>query len=180
MLNNAIARRYAQAFFAIAKDSNQVDKLEEELNLITDALKSNKDLKGFVDHQLVEPRAKKETFEKIFSGKISEVTLNLLDLLVDKHRETLLIEITEEFVAYANADRNIQEAEITSAHELNDKDISELKEKLATCTGKNIRLTTKVNADLIGGIVVRIGDKIIDSSALARLQGLKSALKAKL
>ena len=177
MLENAIARRYAQAFFAIAQEKNQVDKFEEELTLIMESINSNADLAKFINHQLVKPEAKKDTLQKLFADKISDTTLNLLELLVDKHREVLISEIAKEFLVYANAARNIQEAEITSAMELKDKDLEEIKKKLAECTGKNIRLVTKVNADLIGGVVVRIGDKIIDSSALSRLQGLKSRLK---
>lgn len=177
MLNNAIARRYAQAFFAIAQEKNQVDKLEEELNLVVEAMKSNADLAKFIDHQLVDPLVKKETMDMLFANKVSDITLHLLELLVDKHRETIIGDIVDEFMSYANETRNIQEAEIVSASELKDKDIAEIKQKLVAYTGKDVRLTAKVSPDLIGGIKVRIGDKIIDSSIQSRLQGLKSALK---
>lgn len=177
MLNNAIARRYAHAFFSIAQEKNQLDKMEEELALIKGAINTNNDLKGFIEHELVEPQAKKQTVEKLFSGKVSDITLNFLELLIDKHREALIEDIYDEFVNYANEARNILDAEVTSAFELKKDEIKEIESKLASCTGKKIRLVAKADSDLIGGVVVRIGDKIFDSSVLSRLQGLKSKLK---
>ena len=176
MLENAVARRYAQAFFDIAKDKNLVDQLETELNTVVDTINANEELKKVMDHQLISPVEKKNIIEKIFTGEISELTVNLLDVVIDKYRATYISAIYDEFVSYANETRNMADALVKTAVVLKDDDLETIKSKLAAITGKIIRLQSEVDPSLIGGVMARIGDKVIDSSLAGRLRKLKESL----
>jgi len=176
MLENAVARRYAQAFFAIAREKNLIDQLEQELKQVVDTIAGNNELKILMDHQLVAPQDKKVMVDKVFSGAISETTLNFLSFVIDKYRITYLQEVYEAFVVYANEARNIADAQVRSATVLSEADIKAIEEKLVKVTGKNIRLSNEVDPSLIGGVVVRIGDKVMDGSIFRRLGRLKQNL----
>lgn len=176
MLENVVARRYSQAFFAIAQEQSSLDRLEEELKTVVNTINDNKELKRVMDHQLVSPEEKKAIIEKIFSGEISETTLNFLDVVIDKYRATYIPAIYEEFVSYANAARNMVDASVKAATELSDADLENIKARLSAVTGKTVRLQSKSDPSLIGGVVVRIGDKVIDGSITGRLDKLKENL----
>lgn len=176
MLENAVARRYAQAFFTIAQEKQIVDKLEEELKAVVSVIEENSDLKKVLNHQLISPEEKKAILDQIFSGEVSELTLNLLDVVTEKYRAPYIPAIYEEFVAYANETRNMADAHVKSAFELTEADLETVKSKLAKITGKTIRLKSETDPTLIGGVMVRIGDKVIDGSVAARLARLKENL----
>ncbi|PKM82208.1 MAG: F0F1 ATP synthase subunit delta [Firmicutes bacterium HGW-Firmicutes-14] len=176
MLENAVARRYAQAFFGIAQDRSMVDKLETELKTVVETIDGNEELRRVMDHQLVSPVEKKAIVNKIFSEEISEITVNFLDIVIDKYRATYIPAIYEEFVSYANENRNMADARVKTAAELTEADLEALKDKLNAVTGKNVRLQPEVDPSLIGGVMVRIGDKVIDGSLLGRLEKLKENL----
>ncbi len=176
MLENAVARRYAQAFFAIAREKDLVDKLESELEIVVSAINGTDELKKVMDHQLVSPEEKKAIIEKIFSQEVSELTVNLLDVVIEKYRATYIPAIYDEFVTYANELRNMADAQVKTAVELSDADLEAIKTKLSAATGKTIRLQSDVDPSLIGGVMVRIGDKVIDGSIASKLTKLKDNL----
>lgn len=176
MIENAVARRYAQAFFAIASEKNLIDQLEQELQQVVETIKSNNELRILMDHQLVAPQDKKAMVEQVFSGAISETTLHFLDFIIDKYRITYLQGIYEAFIVYANEARNIADAQVKSAATLSDDEIKAIEQNLVKVTGKNVRLSNEVDPSLIGGVVVRIGDKVIDGSIHRRLDRLKENL----
>lgn len=176
MLENAVSRRYAQAFFALAQETSNVDKLETELQTVIQAINENQELKKVMEHQLVSPDEKKAIVNAIFAQEISEVTLNFLDIVIDKYRAAYIPGIYEEFVAYANTTRNMIDARVKSAVELSDADLETIKGKLAAATGKTVRLQSELDPSLIGGVVVRIGDRVVDGSLTGRLEKLKEDL----
>ncbi|SMB88212.1 ATP synthase F1 subcomplex delta subunit [Desulfonispora thiosulfatigenes DSM 11270] len=177
MKNKAVARRYAQALFEIAQEKEAIDLYEEELKFIIEEIKNSKNLElTWVNKEIVTDE-KRNIFKEIFGDKVSEIILNTLFVLIDKHRELILEGILEVYQQYADESRNIQDAEVSSAVQLTDKDFNELTEKLSAMTGKNIRLTVKVDPSIIGGLVVRIGDKVIDGSVVKRLSVMKKRMK---
>ncbi|MDD4238689.1 MAG: F0F1 ATP synthase subunit delta [Desulfotomaculaceae bacterium] len=184
-MRGPVAGRYAQALYDIAsegkalpKDKSMVDRIESELIAIRKVLDDNIELQRLLYHPQITTAAKKELLDQLFKEKISIVTGNFLALLVDRRRETYFGDIVDEFVALANASRGIIEAKITTAVELNDMEKGELSSILARLTGKNVQTSYAVDPSIIGGVIVRMGDKIIDGSIKTRLSAMKDRLKA--
>jgi F-type H+-transporting ATPase subunit delta len=184
-MRGPVAGRYAQALYDIASEEktlpkykSMVDRIESELIAIKSILDENIELQRLLYHPQITPAAKKELLDQLFKGKISEITGNFLALLVDRRRETYFGDIVDEFTALANAGRGIIEARVTSAVELKDKEKGELSGILARLTGKKVRISYVVDPSIIGGVIVRMGDKIIDGSIKARLSAIRDRLKA--
>ncbi len=185
MLRGAVAGRYAEALYELASQEkvlprykSAVDRVEEELKGVEKVINENPDLQKIFYHPQITPADKKEILSKIFGGKVSRLTANFLALLVDRRREAFFRDIVAEYVKLANASRNIAEARVTSAVELTAEEKARLNEVLARLTGKKVKATYTVDPALIGGVVVRIGDKIIDGSIKTRLATLKERLLA--
>jgi len=178
MLKGAVASRYAEALYEIATREKAVDQIEQELKALEAILDENDDLKKVLFHPQITAVDKKDFLQKLFGGKVAEVTMNFLALVVDRRREVFFADIVAEFVKMANASRNIVAAQVTSAVELNDKEKKEFDRLLAKLTGKKVQTSFGVDPSLIGGVVVRIGDKIIDGSIRTRLSAMKERLKA--
>ena len=178
MLKGAVASRYAEALYEIATREKAVDQIEQELKALEAILDENDDLKKVLFHPQITAADKKDFLQKLFGGKVAAVTMNFLALLVDRRREGFFADIAAEFVKTANASRNIVAAQVISAVALNDKEKKELDQLLAKLTGKKVQTTFGVDSSLIGGVVVRIGDKIIDGSIRTRLAALQERLKA--
>ena len=176
MLENAVARRYAFAFFELAKERKAVDKFEEELLTVKQTFAIDAKLQKFMLNQLIPSGEKKKVVENLFKEKLSELTVNFLSLLIDKRRETYFDAIVGEFKKYANEGRNVADAVILSASELDESYKEEIKKKLSCMTGKNISLTTKIDPSIKGGLIVQLGDKVIDGSLARRFEVLKQRL----
>lgn len=185
MLRGAVAGRYAEALYEIAsrekvlpKYKSMVDRVEEELKAVKEVIEGNRDLQQLLYHPRITAEDKKEVLGKLFKGRVSDITINFLALLVDRRREAFFGDIVAEYIRLANAGRNIVAAQVASAVDLNDKEKGELNQVLSKLTGKKVRSTYVVDPSLIGGVVVRIGDKVIDGSIRTRLATLKERLKA--
>lgn len=178
MLSKSVARRYASALFEIAQERNELGEMEVQLHRLVDNIEANRELKKVFYHRLIRENDKKAVAKDVFGGRISPTLLNFVNLLIDKKRELYLGEITTQYVVLANKARNILDASVTSAIELSGKDLKSLQGQLSDLTGKNIRLQTMVDPKLIGGLVIRVGDRVIDGSITKRLQLLKKNLIA--
>lgn len=176
MLENAIARRYASALFDLAQEQGKIDAFEKELETVVKTVETSPELAAVLDNQLMEAYIKKDVIHQVFTGQVSDTTVDFLKVVLDKHREMYLKDIYNYFVVAANEFRNLRDAEVVSARELTEADLAEVKAKLEKMTGKTIRLTSRVDQSIIGGLVVRIGDKIIDGSVTKRLELLKETL----
>ncbi|MFZ7102107.1 MAG: F0F1 ATP synthase subunit delta [Peptococcaceae bacterium] len=171
-----VAKRYAQALSQIAQERNTLDQYEKELNDILAAVNADDHLTHIWFSERILTDDKKQVFGELFSGKISEIIVNFLFVLIDKNREALLPDIFKEYQRLADISRNIIDAEVRSAAQLTTKDFEELQAKLSAMTGKNVRLKVEIDAALIGGLIVKIGDKVIDGSVIKRLAVMKKKL----
>ena len=177
MLNKSVARRYAEAFFSIAREAKQVDEFELELDKVMEIIEGTENLKDYLAHLLIPAKAKKEGIGKIFAGNISQVTLNFLMMIIDKRREAYIPVIVEEYKELADEARNIMKAQLISAQEVSADEMKVLAEKLSVSTGKTVQLQQTVDPALIGGIKIRMQDQIIDATVAKRLEMLKEKLK---
>lgn len=176
MLTNQLALKYAQAIYEIATGKAMLDKVEQQLKLVEATIAGHSELANLIYHPLVPAKAKKETINRIFADDLDSFVHNFLLLLIDKRREPALPAIIREYIRLANEARNIAEAEVFTAKELSAAQLEALAAKLSQVTGKNIVLKTTVDQELLGGVVVKIGDKLIDGSVARQLKALKAAL----
>ena len=176
MSATTLARRYAGALFGVAEKANIVDRAQSDLALITSSLQAMQDLRETIMHPLVPPVRKRSIAEKVYTGKIDDVTLHFFYLLLDKRRESIIWDVEKEFVSLANRSRGIVIAMVSSAVPLTDEEQAALTAKLSSYTGKTVELNLSVDPVLIGGLTVRIGDTVIDGSIKGHLASLKKKM----
>jgi F-type H+-transporting ATPase subunit delta len=173
-----LAGRYANALFELAQEQKAVDAVSADLASLRKALETSPDLTRLVrspvfsadDHA----RALKAVLEKMGAGALAT---KFVLLLAEKRR---LFVLTQAIAAYEHLvakSRGETEAEVTAARALSEGEISELKAALKSKLGKEPRLHTKVDPSLLGGLVVKVGSRMIDSSLRTKLDGLRAAMK---
>ncbi|MGE5390471.1 MAG: F0F1 ATP synthase subunit delta [Deltaproteobacteria bacterium] len=177
MLNMSVARRYAEAFFSIARDNNKIDEYQQELEKIVATIQGTDQLEEYLAHLLIPAKAKKELLGQIFNGQVSPVTLNFIMMIVDKRRENYIGVIADQYKDMADESRNIAKAELVAAREIPEDEVKSLAEKLSASSGKTVQLQVKVDPSLLGGIKLRLGDRIIDGTVAKKLEMMKSQLK---
>ncbi|HWQ61193.1 MAG TPA: F0F1 ATP synthase subunit delta [Negativicutes bacterium] len=176
MSTSQLALRYAEALYELAAEKQALDGVEKELDIVEETLAAHEELATLIYHPQMPLAAKKETVEKVFGPQVSDYVRNFLLLLVDKRRETALPAIIREYKVLANKARNIAEAEVTTARPLAEDDKQALAARLSAVTGKTVVLNTRVDDRIVGGVVVKIGDKLIDGSVVRQLDALRTAL----
>jgi F-type H+-transporting ATPase subunit delta len=175
MLENEAAQKYAQALFELGQRDDKLDLFGEQLKAVASTFNSHAELRQLMFHPQVDATVKKETLQKIFQD-LDKFMLNFLMLLVDRRRITGIGVIWDEFRNLVNEARDIEEAEVTTAVPLTNVAQAQLQEKLAKVTGKNIVLHTKVNPSIVGGVIVRMGDRLIDGSVVRQLADIRRVL----
>lgn len=176
MLTSQLALRYAQAIYELAADKQALEAVEGQLMMVEEALTTSSDFATLLFHPQVPIEAKKDTVSKVFGSDLTEYVRNFLFLIIDKRRESALLAIIREYRALANQARNIAEAEVTTAMPLREAEAKALASKLSAVSGKSVVLKTQVDSRILGGVIVKIGDKLIDGSVLRQLDALRSAL----
>lgn len=176
MLNDQLAIKYAQALYELASEKSMLPQVEQQLFEVEQALAAYDDLAALLYHPRVDAQAKKTVITQVFGEDLADFVHNFLLLLVDKRRETVLPTIFTEFKKLLNEARNIIEADVVTALPLSEAEHHALAQKLGVVTNKNVVLKTKVDPGILGGVIVKIGDKLIDGSVARQLKTLKAAL----
>ena len=177
MLKGAVAARYAQALFDVARDTEKIADTENELRGILQAVKDSRELQQVLYNPQVPVDLKKEIVKEVFGNQVSKNVLNFLCVILDRRREIYLNDIVERYIALANETRNVIQAEVTSAVELPIVHKVNLMQVLSRMTGKEIRVSYNVDPEIIGGLVVRLGDRIIDGSIKRQLERLRDSIR---
>ncbi|MFZ5591798.1 MAG: F0F1 ATP synthase subunit delta [Bacillota bacterium] len=177
MLKGAVGGRYAEALYELAARDGKVDAIEQELKAVNQVVQENRELQKVLFHPRITAEEKKALLDELFKGKIGDVTLEFLKFLVERQREQFLPDIVEFFVQLANKARNIVAASVTSAVELNPDERKALEGVLNKITGKNVQTAYRVDPSLIGGVVVKIGDRVLDGSVRTRLAAMREHLR---
>ena len=178
MLNLQLARKYSRAIFEIAQEEDKLVEYGRELAGVQADIGSVPAAMSFLTNPQVETKAKKELLAKLFADELSKNAYSFLMLLVDKRRFALLEAITEDYQMLSNQARGILIADVTTAEPASAEQQDKIREKLAQVTGKKVELRLHENKGLIGGVVVKIGDRRIDGSVAGRLETLKKELLA--
>ena len=168
---------YGNALFELALEEDKVNELYEEASALTDILKSNDELIRLLDHPQINKEEKLKIVEDTFTGRLSGDLQGLLVTVVDKGHFANIIDILEYFIKLVKKHKNIGEAHITSAVALTDEQKSNIRKRLLETTAYNEMETVyDVDKSLIGGLVIRIEDRVVDSSIKTQLEKLSKSL----
>jgi len=173
---NDVARVYAGSLFEIAKEKNMVPQVEEELNIVVQILAEETEFKSYINTPGITGEVKKSFINKVFAGNISEYTLNLLNLLIDNGRQTVVSEIYEAFVELNDIANNRQRITVISQTNLDGSLLEKIKTDIGKKLGKEIIVTEQVDDSILGGIIIKIGDLVIDGSLSKGLKNIKRNL----
>lgn len=175
----SLAGRYASALFELASENGSVTAVESDLETLGAALEGSDDLAAATTN----PQLSRADQAQAIAGvakqlKLSELTTNFLGVLAGNRRLAKLPDMITAFKTIAAAQRGEVSATVTSAHPLSEEQLATLKTKLTAREGRTVMLTSNVDPDLLGGLVVTIGSQRIDASIRTRLNSLSQAMKA--
>lgn len=170
--------RYASALFDLASEKGFVTAVESDLDKLGEAIVQSPDLAALIRNPQISRDAAAKSMDGV-SGVLglSDLTKNFIAVLAGNRRLSALPEIVRAFATIAAAQRGEVTAEVTSAHALSDDQITQLAAKLKAREGREIKIKTKVDPEVLGGLVVKIGSRQIDSSIRTRLNTLANAMK---
>jgi ATP synthase F1 delta subunit len=167
-----IASVYARSLFEVAKEQNKLDQVREQLGEFADALSENRELQVFFFSPYFSTPEKKDGLKKAVSGT-DAIFDNFLELLIEKHRMPAVFRVRRELDRLWQRENQLLPVEVTSAIELDTGTVKQIGDRIGEQTGQKIELSAKVEPDILGGIVVRVGNSIIDASIRARLEQLR-------
>lgn len=176
MIPETIYSKYSQAMFDIASEQHKLEEFGTDLKGVRDTFQENPDLWKFLNHPLVPPKAKKDTIKKIFTGSVSPLVLQFIYVMIDRQREAALILAIDDFIKLARRAQHIEVAKIRVVKPLTKKEEKNLLAALETMTGQRIEPLYYVDPSLLGGMVIQIGDKLIDGSLKRQLQDMQHTL----
>ncbi len=167
-----IAQVYARSLFEVAKEKGSLEDVRGQIGEVADALESNRDFAQFLYSPYFSSKEKKDGLEKAVEG--ADVTVqNFLELLIENHRMPVLLGVRRELDALWEQEHELLPVHITSAVELDPSVAERLGEEVGRQTGREVELTSTVDPDVLGGLVLRVGNQILDASVRTRLEGLR-------
>lgn len=170
------AKRYAKALFQVAREKGQVAQVEQELESMISVLKENADLSKLIKHPGIEAAVKIGLIKQIFESSVSEAVLNTLQLLIERRREEALEAFVKAYVKIANDALGQANATVYTPVELSEAELNAIAATFGKLTGKQIRMESVLDKSLLGGIQVRIGDRLYDGSLSGKLSRLERTL----
>ena len=176
MQDTSVVRRYAVALLNHAKKAGTVDAITADMKSLADAIAQSGQLAAFLNHPLIAGEKKKALVDKAFGGMVSATVVDFVKLLIDKRRIDALQLVIAEFVALVREYKNIAAAEVVTAVPLTDAQCKALEAALEKRTGKDIEIHAIVDASVMGGVSVRIGDTILDGTVRSQLERLREQL----
>ena len=167
-----IAQVYARALFEVAQPKGDLDQVREQVGQFTDALESSRELQTFFFSPYFSTEEKKDGLHKAVDGA-TDAVMNFLELLVEKHRMPAIFRIRRELDALWREENKLLPVQLTSAIVLDDTTVETLGRTIGERTGRKVDVTATVNPDILGGIVLRVGNSILDASIRNRLESLR-------
>ncbi|SFB03825.1 MULTISPECIES: F0F1 ATP synthase subunit delta [unclassified Bacillus (in: firmicutes)] len=176
MSNSMVAKRYALALFQLAKEHQILEQMEQELRVVKEVFINNPDMNAVLKSPKLSVEKKKEILKGTFTSA-NPFVVNTLMLLIDRHREDQTVEMAEEFIVLANEARGVADAKVYSVRPLTDSEREAISVSFAKKVGKNsLRIENIVDSNLLGGVKLRIGNRIFDGSLRGKLDRLERKL----
>ncbi len=176
--NRKIARRYAKAVLLIGREDGRLDTYREELAGFAGLLEKQTDLGAAITNPIYPTAARKKVLEQVLVRlSLADVMTAFLLLMFDKGRIGLVDAVNEVFQELADEEKGIARADVSTASDLSAEIMDRIREGLSRLTGKQVLVTVRKDPALIGGVVTRIGDLVLDGSVRTQLANLKESLK---
>ena len=167
-----IAAVYARSLFEVASEQDKLDVVREQLGAFADALHDTRELQVFFFSPYFSTAEKEDGLERVVSSA-DPVILNFLKLLIEKHRMPVLFRIRASYEALWEEENKLLPVQITSAVELETSVVSQLGDRIAEQTDRRVDISANVDPDILGGIVVQVGNSVLDASVRNRLEQLR-------
>ena len=167
-----IAQVYARALFEVAKEHGLLDQVRDDLNEFAQALSDTHQLAVFFFSPYFSTEEKMEGLKRVVTGA-EPVFMNFLEALIERHRMPAIFRIRDDYQELWEDERHLLPVEVTSAIELDNATVTEIGNRIGEQTKRTVELSSKVDPDILGGIVLRVGNVILDASIRARLEQLR-------
>ena len=178
MADQRVAARYAKSLLDLGKEMGTLESVKDDMDLLSKTMAESRELRLLLRNPIVKHDKKLAILTAIFQGKVSDLTLRFFTILTQKNRESALESMGSEFQVQYNAMQGIQMAQVTSATPLTPASRAELERLVTQQTGlTQVKLTEKVDPELIGGFILRVGDKQIDDSVRTSLRKMRISLQ---
>ncbi len=176
MTDRTVAKRYAKALYDIGTEQGKIEVFAENLKDLAALLSDNAEVREMLLNQSIQSDDKKKAMEQMI-GEMDPMVKNFVNLVVDKRRADSLEAMCESYMGLQEEQANILHAEVVSAVPLTPEQIEKIENKFSGMMGRTVKAETAVDAALIGGVQVRIGDTVYDGSIAHHLKQLNDSLK---
>lgn len=177
MINKSIARRYAGGLFLLGIEKDMLEQLGNELRLVQETLDKELDLTKVLEHKLISPTEKVELIRQVFGDSVSGEVISFLGIIIQKNRQNYIFNIVEEFGLLVDEAQGIAGVDLLTAAPLEQDVESKLVSQLEGLLKKKIRLRKIVNPELLGGMVINVGDQRIDASLKRQLYDIRGVMR---
>jgi len=167
-----VASRYAKSLLELVQEQGNLDSVKADVEQIIALLKSNTEVQAVLKNPIISGDKKRGILLALFENKVSPLIVSFFTILVNKGRGEILVDILQEFIREYNVVKGIVNATVVSASALSQENLKNLEAKISSEIGAQVLLKNKVDASVIGGFVLRVGDKQIDASIAGKLQKL--------
>lgn len=177
MSENKAASRYAKSLIDLSTEQNSLEEMRNDMVLIEQVIDQNSVLEAILQNPVIPLDKKYSILEEVFGKQVHEITKSYLKLIVSKGRSAILFDTTKAFIRQYNSIKGIVTAEVSSATELTEANKAEIIAVVKKEIGaKEVIIKEKINADLIGGFILKVGDRQFDASIAGSLNKLKKEL----
>ncbi len=167
-----IASVYARSLFEVAQDQDKLDRIHDELGAFADALDESRELQVFLFSPYFSSKEKSDGLDKAISGA-DETFVNFLELLIEKHRMPVVFRVRAEFEKLWEEENRLLPVTVTSAVELPKSTVKQIGDRISEQTDRKVDLSANVDPDILGGIIVRVGNSVLDASIRNRLENFR-------
>lgn len=173
MASSKVAIRYAQSFLDTSIEKNVLDKVVLDFELIAKTLSSSRDLFRTIISPVVKSEIKKNILTEVFSTRVNKDSLDFILFVVNKGREEILLEILDKFETLKDEHTGVVKVDVTTAFDFTTEQKSQLQQKFESYLKKRTRLSYKVDPNIIGGFIAKVGDTVYNASMIHQLGLLK-------
>jgi F-type H+-transporting ATPase subunit delta len=176
MNQSIISTRYAKALMMVGSENQCLDALKTDMELIGATIKENPVFRQVLDNPVIKPPQKRKVMSELLEKRTHPLTLNLVHIIMKNRRETILADVSRDFIDLYEQSKGIKRAHLVSADDMDESSKQQLKQQLNVLFKADVRMTAQTNSDLIGGFVLRVGDRQYDASLSSALERMRRTL----